>query len=142
MSDAESVAQMLESEYPDYMVKPIYWDAFPMESTSTGNGYPAVRKRLLELFNEGALMVNYSGHGAPDVISHELVINKTDMEKLRSPRLPVWVTVSCDITPFDHSVSSFGESAFLNPKGGAIGLLTSTRTTYAEQNRRINYFFS
>ena len=142
MADAEFVAQMLESEYPDYMVKRIYWDAFPMEVTSTGNSYPAVRKRLLELFNDGALMVNYSGHGAPDVISHELVINKTDMEKLRSPRLPVWVTVSCDITPFDNSVGSFGESAFLNPKGGAIGLLTSTRTTYAEYNKRINYFFS
>lgn len=142
MGDAESVAQMLETEYPDFMVKRIYWDAFPMEATSTGNSYPAVRKRLLELFNDGALMVNYSGHGAPDVISHELVINKTDMEQLRSPRLPVWVTVSCDITPFDNSVQSFGESAFLNPKGGAIGLLTSTRTTYAEQNKRINYFFS
>lgn len=142
MSDAEFVAQMLESEYPDYMVKRIYWDAFPMEVTSTGNSYPAVRKRLLELFNDGALMVNYSGHGAPDVISHELVINKTDMENLRSPRLPVWVTVSCDITPFDNSVTSFGESAFLNPKGGAIGLFTSTRTTYAEYNKRINYFFS
>ena len=142
MGDAEFVAQMLEAEYPDYMVKRIYWDAFPMEVTSTGNSYPAVRKRLLELFNDGALMVNYSGHGAPDVISHELVINKTDMEELSSPRLPVWVTVSCDITPFDNSVQSFGESAFLNPKGGAIGLLTSTRTTYAEYNRRVNYFFS
>ena len=142
MDDAELVAQMLESEYPDYMVKRIYWDAFPMEATSTGNSYPVVRKRLLELFKDGALMVNYSGHGAPDVISHELVLNKTDMEELSSPRLPVWVTVSCDITPFDNSELSFGESAFLNPKGGAIGLLTSTRTTYAEQNRRVNYFFS
>ena len=142
MGDAELVAQMLESEYPDYMVKRIYWDAFPMEATSTGNSYPVVRKRLLELFKDGALMVNYSGHGAPDVISHELVLNKTDMEELSSPRLPVWVTVSCDITPFDNSELSFGESAFLNPKGGAIGLLTSTRTTYAEQNRRVNYFFS
>ena len=142
MDDAELVAQMLESEYPDYMVKRIYWDAFPMEATSTGNSYPVVRKRLLELFKDGALMVNYSGHGAPDVISHELVLNKTDMEGLSSPRLPVWVTVSCDITPFDNSEMSFGESAFLNPKGGAIGLLTSTRTTYAEQNRRVNYFFS
>lgn len=142
MEDAETVAQMLEKEYPDYIVKRIYWDAFPMEKKSTGNSYPAVRKRLLELFNDGALMVNYSGHGAPDVISHELVINKNDMDELRSPRLPVWVTVSCDITPFDNSVQSFGESAFLNPWGGAIGLLTSTRTTYAEQNKRMNYFFS
>lgn len=142
MGDAESVAQMLEAEYPDYMVKRIYWDAFPMEKSATGNSYPTVRKRLLELFSDGALMVNYSGHGAPDVISHELVINKTDMGQLRSPRLPVWVTVSCDITPFDNSVQSFGEAAFLNPDGGAIGLLTSTRTTYAEQNKRVNYFFS
>ena len=142
MQDVESVAQMLESEYPDYMVKRIYWDAFPMEKTSTGNSYPVVRKRLLELFKEGALMVNYSGHGAPDVLSHELVINRADMAQLRSPRLPMWVTVSCDITPFDDSVVSFGETAFVNPNGGAIGLLTSTRTTYAEQNKRINYFFS
>ena len=142
MEDAESVARMLEVDYPDYIVKRVYWDAFPMEATSTGNSYPIVRKRLLELLRDGALMVNYSGHGAPDVISHELVINKSDMEELTSPRLPIWVTVSCDITPFDNSELSFGESAFLNPKGGAIGLLTSTRTTYAEQNRRMNYFFS
>ena len=142
MNDAEKVAQMLQNNYPDFMVKRIYWDAYPMEVTSTGNSYPTVRKRLLELFNEGALMVNYSGHGSPDVLSHELVIGKADMEQLSSPRLPVWVTVSCDITPFDNSTLSFGEYAFLNPEGGAIALMTSTRTTYSEQNRRINYLFS
>lgn len=142
MSDAELVARMLEANYPDYMVKRIYWDAYPMEVTSTGNSYPTVHKRLLELFNEGALMVNYSGHGSPDVLSHELVIGKADVEQLTSPRLPVWVTVSCDITPFDNATTPFGEYAFLNPKGGAIGLMTSTRTTYSEQNRRINYLFS
>lgn len=142
MNDAEQVARMLESSYPDYMVQRIYWDTYPMEVTSTGHSYPTVRKRLLELFNEGALMVNYTGHGAPDVLSHELVINKGDMEQLSSPRLPVWVTVSCDITPFDNATMSFGEYAFLNPKGGAIGLMTSTRTTFSEQNRRINYLFS
>lgn len=142
MSDAEQVAAMLEGNYPDYMVRRIYWDAYPMEVTATGHSYPTVRKRLLELFNEGALMVNYSGHGSPDVLSHELVIGKADMEQLSSPRLPVWVTVSCDITPFDNSTTSFGEYAFLNPKGGAIALMTSTRTTFSDQNRRINYFFS
>lgn len=142
MDDAERVARMLEAHYPDYMVKRIYWDTYPMEVTSTGNSYPSVRNRLLELLDEGALMVNYSGHGSPDVLSHELVISKNDMEQLTSPRLPVWVTVSCDITPFDNSTIPFGEYAFLNPKGGAIGLMTSTRTTYSSQNRRINYLFS
>jgi hypothetical protein len=142
MRDAEYVVKMLESLYPRYMYKRIYWDTFPMEVTATGNSYPAVHKRILELLDEGALMVNYSGHGRADVLSHELVLDQGDMEALTSPRLPLWVTASCDISPFDHTGSSFGEHAFLNPKGGAIALFTTTRTVFSSYNRRINYLFS
>ncbi len=142
MRDAEYVVRMLEGLYPKYMYKRIYWDTFPMEITATGNSYPAVHKRILELLDEGALMVNYSGHGRADVLSHELVLDQGDMAALTSPRLPVWVTASCDISPFDHTGSSFGEYAFLNPKGGAIALFTTTRTVFSSYNRRINYLFS
>ena len=142
MKDAEFVARMLEASYPKYMYKRIYWDTYPMEVTATGNSYPAVSKRLLELLDEGALMVNYSGHGSADVLSHELVIDKSDMAALTSPRLPLWVTASCDISPFDNTTTSFGEHAFLNPKGGAIALFTTTRTVFSSYNRRINYLFS
>lgn len=142
MEDAEFVARMLEDTYPKYMLKRIYWDTFPMEVTATGNSYPAVHSRILELLGEGALMVNYSGHGSADVLSHELVVSKADMEALTSPRLPLWVTASCDISPFDNTATSFGEYAFLNPKGGAIALFTTTRTVFSSYNRRINYLFS
>lgn len=142
MDDAEFVAQMLGSLYPKYMLKRIYWDTYPMEVTATGNSYPAVHKRILEMLDEGALMVNYSGHGSADVLSHELVVSKSDMENLTSPRLPLWVTASCDISPFDNTATSFGEYAFLNPKGGAIALFTSTRTVFSSYNRRINHLFS
>ena len=142
MRDAEYVVRMLEGLYPKYMYKRIYWDTFPMEVTATGNSYPAVHKRILELLDEGALMVNYSGHGRADVLSHELVLDQGDMAALTSPRLPLWVTASCDITPFDNTASSFGEHAFLNPKGGAIALFTTTRTVFSSYNRRINYLFS
>ena len=142
MDDAESVASMLGSLYPSYMLKRIYWDTYPMEVTATGNSYPAVHKRILEMLDEGALMVNYSGHGSADVLSHELVVSKSDMESLTSPRLPLWVTASCDIAPFDNTTTSFGEYAFLNPKGGAIALFTTTRTVFSSYNRRINSLFS
>ena len=142
MKDAEFVARMLEGRYPKYMYKRIYWDTYPMEVTATGNSYPAVHKRILELLDEGALMVNYSGHGSADVLSHELVVDKGDMAALTSPRLPLWVTASCDISPFDNTTVSFGENAFLNPKGGAIALFTTTRTVFSSYNRRINYLFS
>ena len=142
MDDAETVATMLGNLYPEYMLKRIYWDTYPMEVTATGNSYPAVHKRILEMLDEGALMVNYSGHGSADVLSHELVVSKGDMENLTSPRLPLWVTASCDIAPFDNTSASFGENAFLNPKGGAIALFTTTRTVFSSYNRRINSHFS
>lgn len=142
MADAEYIASMLEANYPHYMLKRIYWDTFPMEVTATGNSYPAVHKRILELLDEGALMVNYSGHGNADVLSHELVIDKSDMEQLSSPRLPLWVTASCDISPFDHTATSFGEYTLLNEKGGAIALFTTARTVFASYNRRINFLFT
>ena len=142
MEDAEAVATMLGNLYPKYMLKRIYWDTYPMEVTATGNSYPAVHKRILEMLDEGALMVNYSGHGSADVLSHELVVSKGDMENLSSPRLPLWVTASCDISPFDNTSTSFGEYAFLNPKGGAIALFSTTRTVFSSYNRRINTLFS
>ena len=117
MRDAEYVVRMLEGLYPKYMYKRIYWDTFPMEITATGNSYPAVHKRILELLDEGALMVNYSGHGRADVLSHELVLDQGDMAALTSPRLPLWVTASCDISPFDHT-----------PRYGLPSLNTSWRS--------------
>lgn len=142
VNDAEFVAGMIGSCYPQYMLKRIYWDTFPMEVAATGNRYPAVHDRLLELLDEGALMVNYSGHGSADVLSHELVIDKADVASLSSPRLPLWVTASCDISPFDNTITSFGETALLNPKGGAIALFTTARTVFSTYNRSINYLFT
>lgn len=142
MSDAEAVSSMLETNYPACVVRRIYWDTYEMEASATGNRYPAVQKRLKEQFEEGALMVNYSGHGAADVLSHELVLQTSDFEALNSPRLPLWITASCTVGPFDDVKGSIGEAGILNTKGGAIAMYTTTRTVYSTQNRRMNLFFS
>ncbi|MFR5757374.1 MAG: hypothetical protein ACLUE2_01760 [Bacteroides cellulosilyticus] len=39
----------------------IYADAFHRESSATGETYPDATKRLLQLFNRGMLVVNYTG---------------------------------------------------------------------------------
>ena len=97
---------------------------------------------LLEQFDEGALIVDYSGHGSTEVLSHELVMNKADMSALSSPRLPFWITASCDIAPFDSPLESMGLNLIRNAKGGAIGLLSTTRTVYANLNQTINRSFT
>ncbi len=142
MADADYIAGLYESLYPAVDVQKIYWDAYSMEVTPSNNSYPAVRKLLLKQLEEGALIVNYSGHGSTEVLSHELVLNKTDMSALDTPHLPFWITASCDIAPFDSPVESFGMNLINNRKGGAIGLLSTTRTVYASLNKLINRSFS
>ena len=141
MKDAEAIADIFAANYPEYIIDRIYWDDYPMEVLATGNSYPLVTQAIYDRLNEGALIVNYSGHGSANVFSHELVWKASDMSALSSPRLPFWVTASCDITPFDMSDGSMGELAILNPKGGAIGLLTTTRTVLQSYNALINQQF-
>ena len=142
MEAADAVATLYESRYPAVDVTKIYWDAFPMEVSASYNGYPAVRSLIMDKLDAGALIVNYSGHGSMDVLSHELVMNKTDMRQLSSPRLPFWITASCDIAPFDSPLESLGCNLMHNVNGGAIGLLSTTRTVYSSLNRLINRSFS
>lgn len=142
MNDADKIAGIYQKTNPAVDVRKIYWDAYQMEVTASYNGYPAIRKLLLEQLDEGALIVNYSGHGSMEVLSHELVMNKADMSSLKSKRLPFWITASCDIAPFDSPLESMGMNLIGNTQGGAIGMLATTRTVYASLNGAINRSFS
>jgi len=142
MEDADKVAGIYKSVNPAIDVRKIYWDSYQMEVTASYNGYPSIRKLLLEQLDEGALIVNYTGHGSTEVLSHELVMNKSDMKDLKSKRLPFWITASCDIAPFDSPLESMGMNLARNSEGGAIGLLATTRTVFSSQNGAINRSFS
>lgn len=142
MKDAEKVAQTYQQVSPATHVSKVYWDAFNMEVTASYNSYPSIRKLLLDELANGALIVNYSGHGSTEVLSHELVLDKQDMKGLNSKNLPFWITASCDISPFDSPQESLGMNLLENGDGGAIGMLTTTRTVHADPNGAMNRSFS
>lgn len=141
MIDAEGVAAIVEKNYPSFIVDRIYWDDFEPVANSTGNSYPMVTEAIYKRLNTGALVVNYSGHGSATMMAHEMVWMASDMQALSSPRLPFWVTSSCDIGPFDIGDNSLAELALFNAKGGAVGLLTTTRTVRQVYNAVINKAF-
>ena len=142
MDDADAVARQVESLYPNLMVKRIMWDAYTMVSSSTGNSYPDVTRLIRQQMQQGALMMNYAGHGRADAISHEYVLKLADFQTATSLRLPLWVTASCDIMPFDGQEDNIGETAFFNTKGGAIAFYGTTRTVYQSYNRLMNMAFT
>ncbi len=142
MNDADLVASMVEENYPDFLVKRVMWDAYDRVSMSTGNRYPDVTRILQQQMKQGALMMNYSGHGGPAAISHEHVLVLSDFQATTSMRLPLWMTASCDIMPFDGQETNIGETALFNSNGGCIAFYGTTRTVYQSQNRLMNLSFS
>lgn len=142
MKDADSIAVIFERDYRSYIVDRVYWDNYPIEVSATGKRYPVVTQEIYNRLAKGALMVNYSGHGSTNLLSHEMVWKAADMSALNSPRLPFWVTASCDIGPFDLGDNSVAESAIMNASGGAVGLFTTTRTVMQSYNSVINKEFT
>ena len=141
MRDAESIANMINKAYPAYNIKKVYWDAYKRVTGSTGNTYPDVTRIIKQQMQEGALVMNYSGHGNPQQISHEKALWLSDFTAATSLRLPLWVTASCDIMPFDGQESNIGEAAMYNSNGGAIAFFGTTRTVYVTKNLNINRSF-
>ena len=141
MRDAENIASIVNNNFPSFMLRRIYWDDYPVVKLATGNSYPAVTAAIKEQLNDGALIVNYSGHGSPNLLSHEMAWKAANMAECTSSRLPLWVTASCDISPFDLGDGSLGEEAILNPGGAAVALFTTTRTVFQGQNLLINKQF-
>ena len=142
MQTADKVATLVETNYPGYQLKKIYWDAYTRTSSSTGYSYPDVTRLIKQQMESGALMMNYSGHGAPYAFSHELVMKLADFEAASSMKLPLWVTASCDIMPFDGQEDNIGETVMLNSQGGGVAFFGTTRTVYATYNESMNLAFT
>ncbi|WP_033147607.1 type IX secretion system sortase PorU [Prevotella sp. P6B1] len=142
MKTADQVAKMIETSFPNYNVDKIYWDAYERTSSSTGYSYPDVTQLIKQQLEKGALIMNYCGHGAAYALSHEMVMKLKDFETQQSNYLPLWMTASCDIMPFDGQEDNIGETVMLNSKGGGIAFFGTTRTVYASYNEVMNLAFT
>lgn len=141
MEDAENVLTNTESKFPNFRYKRIYWDNYTLVQSATGNSYPDVYADINKTMEEGALIMDYTGHGVWYYLSHEGVVKTADFQNWTSPRLPVWITAACDIAPFDMNTENLACEAVLNPKGGAIAFIGTARTVYSSPNRVINRNF-
>ena len=141
MHDVNEVADATISAHPEYLVRKIMWDAYPQETSASGHGYPAVTNLIKRLQSSGALIFDYGGHGRPDQVSHENVLRLTDFKAFSNKNLPLWVTATCDIMPYDGVEPTIGEAAMLNENGGAMAFFGTARTVFVPENKAINRAF-
>lgn len=142
MTDANLVADQVSAAHPQYVVKKVMWDAYQMQSGATGNTYPEVTNVIKkQQQQQGALIMDYAGHGSEILISHEKVLGISDFAAFSNKNMPLWVTASCDIMPFDNGEETIGETALLNDKGGTMAFYGTSRTVYASHNTTLNSAF-
>ncbi len=129
--------------HPEFNVDKILLDAYQQVSTIQGNRYPEVNQEIDERVNHGALIMNYSGHGNEKTLAHEAVVTLSQINNWSNEnKLPLFITATCEFSPYDdYELSSAGELILLNPSGGGIALLTTTRLVYSGNNDRINKEF-
>lgn len=132
----EKFANYVDTAYPQFNVKKLYFDAFVQEIGAGGARYPEVERRINDWVEKGVLLINYMGHGGELGWAHERVLDNNDINSWENlENLPLFVTATCEFSRFDDPERiSAGENVFLNPEGGAIAMLTTTRVVYAGAN--------
>lgn len=142
MKQGDNLGKYIESLNEGYMVERLFIDLYKRENSSTGYSYPSVVRKLNEMFNDGMFVITYIGHSNPDFWSSKKILTSNDIVKMKSDRIPLWITASCEFTRMDAVTRSSGELAVLNGQGGAVGIFSATRVVYISYNDEINRIYN
>ena len=90
-----------------------------------------VHTQILEALNNGALLVDYSGHGAEQQWSFVDLFDNTDVATLSNGgRLPVYLLIDCLNGLFqDVYAQSLAKALILAPNGGGVAVWASSGFT-------------
>ena len=138
MRDAEEAAATVQALHPAYRIKKVMWDAYTEVASSTGNTYPEVTALIKKQQAQGALIMDYCGHGSATQLAHERILMLDDYKAFTNTNLPLWIFAACDIMAFDGVADNIGVATVTDGDGGAVAVFGTTRTVYENYNRLIN----
>ena len=141
--DAERLSTLIDTTYSSFDPQKIYIDAYPIEALPGGTKAPLVNEAILKVFDNGALIMNYTGHGNETQWAKSNVFNKEMIEGLDNDTFyPLIVTATCEFGRHDDANQiSAGEHLVVKPNAGAIGLITTSRPVFASSNYTLNLAF-
>ncbi len=140
---ADEMAQRLDTANKFLNIDKIYLDAYKQVSTTGGERCPEANDAIRQRVEKGALIVNYTGHGGEVGWTLERILDVPTIQGWTNGcNMSVFITATCEFSRFDDPGRvSAGEYVFLNPLGGGIALLTTTRLAYASYNEALNNSF-
>jgi hypothetical protein len=140
--DAENMIKSISLNNPEIHTKRIFLDNYPQVSSPSGQSSIETSKLIEKSFYDGALVINYTGHGNERVWSQEKIFEDLNIVKLENERLPLLVTATCEFgRQDDPGLISGAELCMLRKDGCAIGLVTGSRPVFALTNYELNQAF-
>jgi hypothetical protein len=124
---------------PGFNLSKIYLMEYPFDFK---DDKPEAEEAIVKAFNSGTLIINYMGHGNPNVWSHENVFQRSqDIPRLTNKRkLPLIYTASCSIGLFFNPVGEGMAEQLLREEGkGAIATISATWLVFPEPNAALNF---
>ncbi|HLN53262.1 MAG TPA: type IX secretion system sortase PorU [Lentimicrobium sp.] len=142
-TQAEKLCDRIAEHYPIFNVDKIYFDAYKQNNTPGGGRFPDAQRALNSHIEKGVLLTNYIGHGGELGWADERVLEIADIEAWNNfNQMGLFFTATCEFSRFDDPQhTSAGELVFLNPSGGAMAMITTTRLAYSSTNEALNYSF-
>lgn len=143
LTSCDSLAKIVQVNHPEFDITKIYLDAYTQQSTPGGERYPEAENAIKNRINTGTLLMTYVGHGGERGWAHERVFDIPTIQSFDNiNKLPVFLTATCELARYDDpTYKSAGELLVMNPNGGAIAMLTTTRIVYSGENFQMDLAF-
>jgi hypothetical protein len=143
LEDADELSELMRTNHPEYDLVKIYMDAYKQEPTPGGERYPEGESAIRNRVQNGSLIVTYLGHGGERGWAHERILDLNTIASWTNKyKMPVFLTATCELARYDDpSFNSAGEILVMNPNGGAIAMLTTTRIVFAGSNMQMDLAF-
>ncbi len=140
LHQAEQLVSIVDTLHDGFNINKIYSDAYKKIKVPGGFSYPESNRLIDKQVHDGALVLNYTGHGGLIGWSAEVILDVATIRAFDNiNNTPLFITATCEFSRFDDpEFTSAGELVFLNPNGAGIGLLTTTRLAYAHANIVLN----
>lgn len=137
---SEEISANVESRYPNYNVHKVYLDMFKQVPVPNGKRSPDCVAEFDRAIEQGSLITNYMGHGGETGLAHEQILTVGQINGWKNYNNPTFlVTATCEFGRYDDPRrNSAAEFTMLNPDGGSIGLVTTTRPVYSFSNEALN----
>lgn len=142
-SQADQLGSILAADHPEVDVQKVYLDAYTQAMGPSGPVSKPARQALNRAVNDGAGIINYTGHGSELQWMQERILDQISFDEWKpNNRYPFLVTATCEFGRNDDpGLISTAELALFRKNSGTIGLVTTSRPVYSSTNFTLNKAF-